>query len=353
MKLTFLQIIILLCLQKINGERTIYSIYHLLKGKKSSQTIQDTHLFHLKPLFQTNTNLSRNDLEKIVEKFLVDQLLIHISDDRYRITEYGETLLEKALAHQPIPAFLDGWKYQRKGNVFWERLSLSVQVISHLQNKESKYMPIQRKAENLIWIKQFLKQNKLSRENLGLQLYTELVIILESNPSIEPELLVLRLSGYRSVGLTEVQAAKMSKMEPTFYHYQFLNILHFIMEQIEKNKLQFPILVQFLDQSQKTNLTHSTEKTYSLLKQGYSVTDIMSIRRLKKSTIEDHLVELALHNKEFSIDPYVSMEKQQRIQRAAKELNSKQLKQIYHEVKNADYFEIRLVLAKYGDISWN
>ncbi len=240
---------------------------------------------------------------------------------------------------------------RRKANVFWERLSLSVQVISHLQNNESKYMPIQRKAENLIWIKHFLKQNKLSRENLGLQLYSELIVILESDASIEPELLVQRLSGYRSIGLTEVQAAKMWKMDPTYYHYQFLNILHFIMGQIEENKLQFPILVQFLDQSQKTNLTHSTEKTYSLLKQGYSVTDIMSIRRLKKSTIEDHLVELALHNKEFSIDPYISIEKQQQIQRAAKKLNSKQLKQIYHEVKNADYFEIRLVLAKYGDES--
>ena len=77
----------------------------------------------------------------------------------------------------------------------------------------------------------------------------------------------------------------------------------------------------------------------------------MSIRRLKKSTIEDHLVELALHNKEFSIDPYISIEKQQQIQKAVKKLNSKQLKHIYHEVKNADYFEIRLVLAKYGDES--
>ena len=65
MELTFLQTMILFCLQKINGERTIYSIYHLLKGKKSSQTIQDTHLFHLQPLFQTYTNLSRNELEKI------------------------------------------------------------------------------------------------------------------------------------------------------------------------------------------------------------------------------------------------------------------------------------------------
>ena len=125
-----------------------------------------------------------------MKSFWSDQLLINISDHRYRVTEYGENLLEKALAHQPIPAFLNGWKYQRKANVFWERLSLSVQVISHLQNNESKYMPIQRKAENLIWIKHFLKQNKLSRENLGLQLYSELVTILESDASIEPELLV-------------------------------------------------------------------------------------------------------------------------------------------------------------------
>ena len=191
-------------------------------------------------------------------------------------------------------------------------------------------MPIQRKAENLIWIKHFLKQNKLSRENLGLQLYTELVIMFgKQTLLLNPNLLVLRLSGYRSIGLTEVQAAKMSKMEPTFYHYQFLNILHFIMEQIEENKLQFPILVQFLDQSQKTNLTHSTEKTYSLLKQGYSVTDIMSIRRLKKSTIEDHLVELALHNKEFSDRPIcINGETAANTKGRQKRLNSKQLKQI-------------------------
>ena len=64
MELTFLQTIILFCLQKINGERTIYSIYHLLKGKKSSQTIQDTHLFHLQSLFQTEYELESKRIRK-------------------------------------------------------------------------------------------------------------------------------------------------------------------------------------------------------------------------------------------------------------------------------------------------
>lgn len=349
MELTYLETMILFCLYKINGERTIYSIYHLLKGKKSSQTIQDTHLFHLQPLYQSYTNLSRNDLDQQVKKFKSNGLLVSISDHRYRVTASGEKNLETALSHRPIPVFLNGWKYQRKADVFWERLSLTVQVISHLQNRDSKYMPIQRKAETLQWMKLFLKQNKLNREDLGLKLYAEMVEILDSDVSVEPELLVQRLSGYRSIGLTSIQVAKIQNMEPAYYHYQFLNLLHFLIKKIEENELQYPILTQFLDQSQKMNLTFSTEKTYALLKQGYSVTDIVSIRKLKISTIEDHLVELALHMKEFSIDPYVSSEKQKQIQTAIKKLNTKQLKQIYHEVKSADYFEIRLVLAKYGD----
>src|SRR5437868_5649367 len=83
------------------------------------------------------------------------------------------------------------------------------------------------------------------------------------------ELQVHRLSGYRSISLTSIQVANLQNMEPVYYHYQFLNILHFLIGQIEANELQFPILAQFLDQSQKMNLTFSTEKTYALLKQGY------------------------------------------------------------------------------------
>lgn len=349
MELTFLQSIILYCLHKLNGERTIYAVFHLLHGKKSSQTIQDAHLFHLTHFFQTDLHMSRQYLEKTVADFLLHHMITEISEQHYIITEHGESQLSKSLAAKPIPTYLNGWKYQRTATVLWERLSLCVQVISHLQNRESRYIPVQRRPETLIWIRQFLIRNKLSRESLGFKLYTELVTCLESESSINPTLLVMRLSGYRSVGLTAIQAAKKCEMELSLYQYHFLNTLHYLVEQIETNSSRFPILASFLDQSPKDHLTISTEKTFTLLKQGYSVTDIMTIRRLKKSTIEDHLVELALHIKEFSIDHYVPIEKQQQIKRAAKTLNTKQLKQIRNVAQNADYFEIRLVLAKYGE----
>ncbi|MCQ6273842.1 helix-turn-helix domain-containing protein [Bacillus sp. V3B] len=349
MELTFLQSIILYILQKLKGERTIYAIFHLLHGKKSSQTIQDAHLFHLTAFFQTDVNISRQYLEKTITDFMTHHMIIETSAQHYIVTEYGESQLSKSLAVRPIPIHLNGWKYQRMAAVLWERMSLCVQVISHLQNRESKYIPVQRRPETLVWIRQFLKRNKLSRESLGLKLYNELVTCLESDSLIDPSLLVMRLSGYRSVGLTATQAAKKSEMELSLYHYHFLNILHYLVEQIEINSSRFPILASFLDQTQKDHLTISTEKTFALLKQGYSVTDIMTIRRLKKSTIEDHLVELALNVKEFSIDHYVSMEKQQKIKSTAKTLNTKQLKQIRNATQDADYFEIRLVLAKYGE----
>lgn len=349
MKLTFNQLMILYCLHKLQGERTIYSIYHLIQGKKSSQTIQDAHLFHLTPFFQTDTNISRQFLEKTVTLLAKEQLIVEKTDLHYAVTSKGEQVLSKMLVETPIPIHLNGWKYQRTAVVFWERLSLAVQVISYLKKRESKYIPVQRKAEPLLWMRQFLKQNRLGRDELGLQLYQELVSCLESDSSFEPDHIVIRLSGYRSIGLTESQAANHFRLDLSYYHYLFLSMLHYITGYIEKNPNQFPILHAFLDKQQKHNLTNSTEKTYALLKQGKSATDIMTIRGLKKSTIEDHLVELALNIEEFSINPYVSIEKQELIKKAAKERQTKQLKQIRSFVSNADYFEIRLVLAKYGE----
>ena len=305
MKLTFKQMIILFCLHKLQGERTIYSIYHLLHGKKSSQTIQDAHLFHLTALFQTDTNLSRQQLEKTVAELLHVQLITEIADQHYAVTPEGERQLIESLAETPIPQHVNGWKCQRTAIVFWERLSLAVQVISYLKKRDSKYIPVQRKEDTLLWMKSFLQQNSLNRDLLGTQLYEELVMCLESETSIVPDYLVIRLSGFRSIGLTESQAAQHFRMELAYYHYHFLSILHFIIERIEANPKQYPILHSFLVNQQKHNLTNSTEKTYALLRQGKSVTDIMAIRGLKKSTIEDHLVELALNLQSFSIDPYV------------------------------------------------
>jgi uncharacterized protein YpbB len=96
-------------------------------------------------------------------------------------------------------------------------------------------------------------------------------------------------------------------------------------------------------------LTQSTEKTFQLLNQGYSIADIVNTRQLKKGTIEDHIVELALKISGFSIEPFVTVEKQNQIKKVINETMTKQLRLIQNNVQGATYFEIRLVLAKNGD----
>lgn len=349
MQVSFRQMILLSCLKKLNGERTIYSIYHLLQGKKSSQTIQDAHLFGLSRFFYLEPALTREELDIQGAALKASGFITETEEQRFILTEQGEVALEEALVHTPIPDHLNGWKYGRTGTSLWERLSLVIQVISHLQHRETKYIPVQRKPETLLWVKDFLKIHALSRHELAKKLFKELTDCLESKKTINPALFVIRLSGSGHIGLTETQAARKMNLDPVYYHYQFLNILHYLAAEMEDNIERYPILSVFLDRQAAEPLTHSTKKTYSLLQQGLSLDDIIDIRRLKQSTIEDHLVELALHLPQFAINEYVNREKQQQIKQAIILANTKQLREIRKYAPETSYFEIRLVLAKFGD----
>lgn len=348
MNITFRQIILLYCLKQLNGERTIYSIYHLLQGKKSAQTIQDIHLFQLGIFFHTDTALTRGALEEQAKGLHQSGMIREIAEQHFILTERGAALLQQCLKAWPISSYLNGWKFERKDTLLWERLSLTVQVLSHLQKRETKYLPVQRKPETLLWVKDFMKTSRLGRKELAQVLYRELTSCLERGKGLDPSLLVIRLSGFRQVGLTEEQVAKALEMDQTYYHYQFLSMLHFLIDEVGQKQQEYPLLSSFLGQISSDRLTQSTEKTFSLLKQGYTLDDIINIRRLKKSTIEDHVAELALNIPEFSIDPYVTQEKQVQIEQAIQTVKTKQLREIRNFATEASYFEIRLVLAKRG-----
>lgn len=62
-------------------------------------------------------------------------------------------------------------------------------------------------------------------------------------------------------------------------------------------------------------LTESTRKTWQMVKQGIPIQRIAEIRKLKTATIEDHIVEISLHEPAFMIDDYVSAEDQLHIAR--------------------------------------
>ncbi|WP_338749746.1 helix-turn-helix domain-containing protein [Bacillus sp. FJAT-52991] len=344
----FIQAVMLLMLKQLNGERTASSIYHLLKGKKSSQTIQDARLFQLDPWFQTAPFLERNMYDEWIQQ-LLKQGYIKGDPNSLLVTEAGEQWLAHFSDTLVILQYLHGFKLQDCSLLFWKRLTLLVQVTSHLVHQQKEYHPITRDEQIHVWIKTFLSQQRLSKEELAVTLYDELIRSLKSQNFEDPLVLVLRLSGKSKTGKTATQAAELVNMEETEYWYRFLNLLHFLIEHIYQHASQFPLLYEALkDIYESVNLTQSTKKTAELLKKGYSLTEIAQQRRLKMSTVEDHIVELALNMSNFALESYVSDQQAEQILSVSLKQNHKKLKPIKDQISEVTYFQIRLVLARHS-----
>ncbi len=342
-----MKMLILYCLQKLDGQRTIYAMLHLFNGKKSSQTIQDAHLFHLTEIFGIFPTVTRLEIDKFVGDLIREKLVTKMDEQKYCLTKTGNDCLANYIKTNPLPKHLNGWKYHYLTHIFWERLSLVVQVTSHLSHQDSKYIPIQRKKEFHQWLKGYLIKTQLNRKELSTILYNELVECFEANKEINPAFIVMRLTGYQKIGLTAEQIADLFKMDFYTYQLHFFNILHYMLECVQEKQINYPLLFLLIaDQITSNPLTDSTKKTFVLLEKGLSINEIAQIRKLKQSTIEDHIVEIALNIVGFDTSPFMNRELHDLIIKAARKTSSKQLKQIRELVPEADYFQIRLVLAQ-------
>ncbi|AOH55555.1 hypothetical protein ABE28_014445 [Peribacillus muralis] len=350
----YLQAIILYAIKKFQGERSVYAIYHMLQGKKSSQTIQDAHLFGLTNIFGTMPVFTRQQLNQNIEQFLKDGF-INPTDktDAYEISGHGEGILAGYLLNNPFPTYLNGWKYQNITPVFWGRLNLLIQTISHIVHNERRFYPIQRNLKIQSFVKEFLHTHRQDRDLIARHLYEELVSLLEGQSDLKRDIFILKLTGVNRIGLTFEQIAKSKEAEEEYVRFMFFDSLHQLLAELGDGA-DHPLLASLTydwKRGGNPHLTQSTQRTLQYLLEGRSMGEIAEIRRLKQNTIEDHLVEIVLSDKSFPIHDYVSGEDERDIAAAIAELGTKKLKAIMQMVDNKQisFFQIRLVLAKMGD----
>lgn len=356
MNITYRSILILSCIEKLSGERTVYGIYHLLNGKKSSQTIGDANLFNLTPLFGILKPLDREQFNKeiklLLERSLIEELTP--SSNKFIVNENGYSVLNGELKKKPIPDHLNGWKYNGQSLLLWRRLSLLTQVLSNLIDGKKQYTPIQQDISVFEWVKGFLMKKGQNRYLAAESLYKEVLQSLEMVSELEATIFVMRLTSSTRIGYTIEQISSLLKEDETWCQILFLHTLHTIVKQLEISGEEFPILVSMMETNLRHNvlLTASTKTTYQMFLQGKTIEEIARIRHLKRNTIEDHVVEIVHQKPDFLIDPFVSSEHQQMIHSTYQTLKTKQLRPLKEKLSNdISYFEIRLVLARLGDIT--
>lgn len=346
--MNYLISVILYIISKFGSERSISGIFHLLTGKKSSQTIQDGRFFNILFLFNTMNHLTRNDINEAVNYLLNHGFIEGITEEHFILSTKGIEYIDKEFKlQQGFPEYLDGWKYHRKASLFWKRYSFMVQCLSNLIQGNHHFLPITRDLEIQRWIKGKIPRDLESRKKLTTAVYMDTMNFLSKLDDTKACYFVQRLSSKEKVGLTHEQCAILINFEENFARMQFQGILHQLLYEMEEDKAKYPALQLFVeDMEEEHTLTTSTRKTYDLLRQGKSLPQISRIRGLKLNTIEDHIVEIAINIPTFTIETFINLEKQRRIKEVIKNTRTKRLKLIKEQLDDEiSYFEIRLVFA--------
>jgi uncharacterized protein YpbB len=347
--MNFKSAIILYVLQKFNEERTVYGIYHLLKGKKTSQTIFDAKLYNCEQLFATMQQLTRDEFQQSLLTLKNKGFIKINGEGLYSLSPNIAAELSKFFEKQPIPRHVQGYKYSTVASTFWERFSLYSQTLSNVINNQ-KFIPIIPNEKAVDWVKKNFP-NKHSRVDVSQKLYKECQSILSKVSSLEAEIFMLRLSHAERIGLTIEQIAQELSMDETEVSFYYLSTLHFFVATILNYRNDYEQLATFISKNENDFfLTQTASATYKLMQQGYHANEIINIRQLKQSTIEDHIVEIASNIENFSIDDYVSTKQQEEVINAIRKVKSKRLKEVKETLLNDEinYFQIRLVLAKGG-----
>jgi len=347
MEFNYSHTITLYAVKKFRQERTISAVYHLLKGKKSSQTIQDAFIFQLSPLFGLYPSITRGEFDQILRSLCNLNLIIQKNEQQYGITDKGESYLEKLFSEKPLPKELNGWKYNEISQIFWERLSQFVQTVSHLSHHSSSYIPLSQEYLILKFVKNYILSIPLSREELVKKTYNELKDLLQKLGEKKATIFLLKLSSYNRTGLTKHQLGEILKDDKYYIEVLFISTVHFILFEIIGNPKAYSILFGLIKDILKNHtLTTSSHVTLRYIQNGFNIDEIASVRKLKVSTIQDHIVEITLNVPSFDISPYIKAEDIKVILSKIKELKTSKLKAIKEALNNEySYFQIRLAIA--------
>ncbi|WP_078553223.1 helix-turn-helix domain-containing protein [Bacillus alkalicellulosilyticus] len=346
--MTIIEGIFLTIANQFAGNRSIYGIYHLLKGKRSSQTIQDGYLFHCHHLFGVIPYITRETILSVKEELLQKEMIISIEEDRVMLTEFGEEYKRTFLEKNSYISSLQGWKHKDIDLIFWQRLSLYIQCLSMFEAGQTSFIPITKNQTVLTWVKQHFPANKKEQTNQLRRLYLELHRFLKEIEPVQAVLFTKKVTGYQQIGLTTEQISEELNLTKEEVRLRFFALIHSLLDYISAHQESCPLLREVSEQKRKTfHLTTTATVTYSFVKKGKTISEIASERKLKQNTIEDHIVEIAIEDPLFSITSYLTDEQKMQIENAVREKKTKRLRDIKaHVDPEITYFQIRLVLTR-------
>lgn len=235
--------------------------------------------------------VTRQQMDQAVAS-LVDQQLITVADNQASLTPAGQTTQATLLATRYQPqAFAT--RLTVDVATFWQRLLLAVQVVSEASYQERHYYPLQ-----MPWaVKQFVKRwyQRYRTTNLSTEFKTTLEQFLRTQNDQLAVIFSQSLSGHEQPGTTIVQLVRLTGRTSAELMRIRVDLTCLFVQWLQQPTTNASsAVVALLVGLEQSPVSQSALETLSAFNQGGQLAEISQKRRLKPSTVREHLLEAAI-----------------------------------------------------------
>ncbi|MQR95743.1 helix-turn-helix domain-containing protein [Fictibacillus phosphorivorans] len=321
----------------------------MVTGKKTAQSLSDSQWFGIERYYAAFKGMAHDTFTQSILGLIKEEYMKTLEDHVYVLTEKGEEVLEYENDRLSYLKHLNGLKYASIETSCWQVITLYVQALSNSLYGHFNYSPVVRDYSVISKVKSIFPKSESERKTHAEKLYREVSRILLEHEPKSADLFVKKLSGYHRIGSTFEQLSRVEDLSQEETILRFRAVLHALINKIVYEKKNFPMLHSLIGSyTEAPALTNSASLTFKMLKSHKSIEEIMNVRNLKMSTLEDHLVEIAREVPDFSLIPYIDEQEVLKLKHFYNKTNETKLRPFKDAFPHLSYFQIRLVLAKEG-----
>lgn len=311
----------------LSGRSTPSILYLVLK--KDWQ-----HLYGLVP------KISRQLVDKVHQRFLTNHLIKGM-DKKFQITTAGRDLVNDFFKDNFMPDKIDTYVPYDLRQSFWQVVSFLSQVLSEKAAHNPKYAPLQKDLTSQLFVKQLIYNNQAIVEEWS----SEQATIFSQMDTDLADILANTLSGHELNGLTLNQLGRLLDIQKDqVYVMRFAGIYDY-MSQIQARD-DLPLhrkVLNFVLTDQFYGLTSSAWDTFQLIKAGYQLDRISQIKRVKPSTIKEHILEIAFKVPQVSLTSLVPEPTQRALLDFFNHYDNWQYKYALEKMPDLEFYHYRLL----------
>ncbi|WP_041556253.1 helix-turn-helix domain-containing protein [Carnobacterium sp. 17-4] len=285
------------------------TLYHILIGKRTASILFKAHTYQMIKFFSIFPNLKREQYNQMIQGFVAKGWIkANDANEEFYLSEQGKAEVEVYFSEHFYPTNLNQLLNGKATKEFWEKIVFLTQVLSELRYQNKRYLPVNKEWKNQLWVKNWLKNNPLDKQDLAQSFGKEWIHVLKNLDSFAAEIVVSQLTGYEKFGKTITQLASMHKIEALEMAFLLQNAIIQVMDQVVRKKENYPLfylIYQECIRDPYSNLSQSTRLTANYLDKGLSIENIALKRKLKANTISEHIIELAIIFPDFDISSVI------------------------------------------------